>query len=89
MKEGGPFEVGNQVLISSHRKLLFIEVMRLVPACRESRNFTPQWLTETLRIFEKTGQFPNSRRPGQRNGSNAVSGILSTTRNVIVAAAMR
>jgi hypothetical protein len=33
------FEVGNQVLISSHRKLLFIEVMRLVPACREGRSF--------------------------------------------------
>ena len=47
--EGRPFEVGNQVLISSHRKLLFIEVMRLIPACRESRNFTPQRLTETLR----------------------------------------
>jgi hypothetical protein len=27
--------------------------------------------------------------PRQRNGSNAVSRILSTTRNVIVAAAMR
>jgi hypothetical protein len=39
--------------------------------------------------LEKTGQFPSLRRPGQRNGSNAVSRILSTTRNVIVAAAMR
>src|SRR6202040_1541777 len=37
--EGRSFEVGNQVLISSHRKLLFIEVMRFVPACREGRSF--------------------------------------------------
>jgi hypothetical protein len=32
---------------------------------------------------------PTHAPAGQRNGSNAVSGILSTTRNVIVAAAMR
>jgi hypothetical protein len=37
--DGRPFEVGNQVLISSHRKLLFIEVMWLVPPCREGRSF--------------------------------------------------
>jgi hypothetical protein len=37
--------------------------------------------------FEQWG--PDSCTRGQRNGSNAVSGILSTTRNVIVAAAIR
>ena len=69
-------EVGNRVLISSHRKLLFIEVVRLVPACRESRNFTPQRLTETLRTLKKQGAISELEAPGQRNGSNAVSRIF-------------
>ena len=34
--EGGPFEVGNQVLISSHRKLLWSKAM--VVLCQEERH---------------------------------------------------
>ena len=35
--EGGPFEVGNQVLISSHRKLLLSKAM-VVNVAEKSRN---------------------------------------------------
>ena len=37
--EGGPFEVGNQVLVSSHRKLLWSKAM--VVSVAENRNEIP------------------------------------------------
>ncbi len=37
--EGGPFEIGNQVLISSHRKLLWSKAM--VVSVVENRNEIP------------------------------------------------
>jgi hypothetical protein len=37
--EGGPFEIGNLVLISSHRKLLWLKAM--VVSVAENRNEIP------------------------------------------------
>ena len=37
--EGGPFEVGNQVLISSHRKLLLSKAMVVSVAEKSERDF--------------------------------------------------
>jgi hypothetical protein len=37
--EGGPFEVGNQVLISSHRKLLLSKAMVVNVAEKSERDF--------------------------------------------------
>jgi hypothetical protein len=37
--EGGPFEVGNQVLISSHRKLLSSKAMVVNVAEKSKRDF--------------------------------------------------
>jgi hypothetical protein len=37
--EGGPFEIGNQVLISSHRKLLWSKA--IVVSVAENRNEIP------------------------------------------------
>ena len=37
--EGGPFEIGNQVLVSSHRKLLWSKAM--VVSVAENRNEIP------------------------------------------------
>jgi hypothetical protein len=37
--EGGPFEVGNQVLISSHRKLLSSKAMVVNVAEKSERDF--------------------------------------------------
>jgi hypothetical protein len=38
--EGGPFEVGNQVLISSHRKLLSSKAMVVNVAEKPERDFS-------------------------------------------------
>jgi hypothetical protein len=38
-EEGGPFEVGNQVLISSHRKLLSSKAMVVNVAEKSERDF--------------------------------------------------
>jgi hypothetical protein len=37
--EGGPFEVGNQVLISSHRKLLWSKAMVVNVAEKSEQDF--------------------------------------------------
>jgi hypothetical protein len=49
--EGGPFEVGNQVLISSHRKLLSSKPM-VVSVARISRGFVENGLQRIETDFE-------------------------------------
>jgi hypothetical protein len=39
MNEGGPFEVGNQVLVSSHRKLLSSKAMVVNVAEKSKQDF--------------------------------------------------
>ena len=41
--EGGPFEVGNQVLISSHRKLPWSKALVVNVAEKSEQDFTWNW----------------------------------------------
>ena len=64
------------VRYGSFRKIETLPTLSRCPLCSDRYQFSGNGV-------------PTHASAGQRNGSNAVSGILSTTRNVIVAAAMR
>src|SRR3984893_2758043 len=68
--EGRPFEVGNQVLISSHRKLLSSKAMVVNVAEKSERDFgrLPGW-----RIGPTNASGKNSRRAVQRTWPTRLS----------------
>ena len=57
--EGGPFEVGNQVLISSHRKLLSSKAMVVNVAEKPERDLEMVMLAGTNGVI--SGQFTLTR----------------------------